>query len=85
MSAFSRRNPLRSISRLFPVLRRRYQGQQYDVNRRCSPHDDLNDFHGGVTQRIEEIHQNLPFFSHFSNDKSEDEAEDNQAQDVDAV
>ena len=51
----------------------------------CSPHDDLNDLHGCVTQSTEEIHQNLSLFSHFSNDKSEDEAKDNQAQDVYAI
>lgn len=51
----------------------------------CSPHDDLNDFHGCVTQSVEEIHQNLSFFSHLSNDKSKDKAEDNQAQDIYAV
>lgn len=50
-----------------------------------SPHNDLNDFHGCLTQSIEEIHQNLSLFSHFSNDKSKDEAKDNQAQDICAV
>lgn len=51
----------------------------------CSPHNDLNDFHGCIAQSIEEIHQNLSPFSHFSNDKSKNEAKNNQAQDIYAV
>ena len=51
----------------------------------CSPHNDLNDFHGCITQSIEEIHQNLSPFSHFSNDNSKDEAKDDQAQDIYAI
>lgn len=51
----------------------------------CSPHNDLNDFHGCIGQSIEEIHQNLSLFSHFSNDKSKDKAKDNQAEDIDAI
>lgn len=51
----------------------------------CSPHNDLNDFHGRVAQSIEEIHQNLSLFSHFSNDKSKDKAKDNQAEDIYAI
>lgn len=85
MSAFSSKGWLRKGSLFLPTLRRYYQGKQTRVSRRCSPHDDLDDFHGRVIQRVEEIHQNLPPFSHLSNDKSEDEAKDNQAEDIDAI
>lgn len=51
----------------------------------CLPHNDLNDFHGCVAQSTEEIDQNLSPFSHFPNDKSKDEAKDNQAQDIYAI
>lgn len=51
----------------------------------CSPHNDLNEFHGCIGQGTEEIHQKLSLFSHFSKDKSKGKAKNNQAEDIDAI
>lgn len=64
---------------------RAIRGSKMAWNYVCSPHNDLDDLHGCITQGVEEIHQDLSLFTHFPNDESKDQAEDNQAQDIDAV